>query len=60
MRRKRTPHRFFGLAVVFLAVPFAIYLKHMDSFLHFFGVLICGFVAGMNTGMGINALRKKQ
>ena len=24
MRRKRTPHRFFGLAVVFLAVPFSL------------------------------------
>ena len=59
MRRKKASVQFFSLAVVFLAVPFAIYLKHIPGLVHFLGVLICGFVAGMNICMGIQSLKNK-
>lgn len=58
MKRKHTFIRSLSLSVIFLAVPFAVYLKNIPRIVDFIGVLVCGFAAGVLLCQGISLWKK--
>lgn len=59
MKKKHTFVRSLALSIVFLAVPFAVYLKNIPRTVDFIGVLVCGFAAGVLLCSAIS-IRKKE
>jgi len=60
MKKNRTFIQNLLLSVVFLAVPFAVYLKNIPRTVDFIGVLVCGFAAGVLFYRAISLIKKKE